>query len=79
MPLLAMLTPPIESWLERRGIAGAGDAGNSPDKGETSNGLTGLDERLLAVVITSGGGASARWGRETAGLGCVTGAGRMVP
>lgn len=76
MPLLAMLAPPSDSWLERRGIAGAGDLGNVADRGDTSKGLIGLSDRLWANVVMIGGRASPRWGGAAVGLGC---AGMTVP
>lgn len=81
MPLLAMLMPPSESWLERLATVGGGDIGNPGDKGETSIrcGLIGVDARWLATMVLIAGGASGRSGRATVGFGWVTGGGSVVP
>lgn len=81
MPLLAMLAPPTESWLERLATAGDGDLGKPGDKGEMSirYGLIGVEARLLARAVLITGGPSGRSGGATAGLGCVTGGGSVVP
>lgn len=80
-PLLAMLMPPSESWLVRRGATARGGLwGKVDDSGETSKGLVGLPGRRVgSAAMTSWGGPSARSGRATVGLGCATGEGCMVP
>ena len=80
-PLLAILAPPRESWLDRRGAAvGEGDLGSSGMRGAKSmrSSLVGLDNLLSRIDISRTGGPSSRRGeRATVGLGCVTGLGRV--